>query len=382
MRSRLRELARVLQRRRRMSSKRNQVRYAVVGAGNIAQVAVLPAFEHAGENSRLVALVSGDAAKRATLRKRYKLEDTGGYDEFEELLERSDIDAVYVATPNSLHREFTERAARCGVHVLCEKPLAPSLEDCHAMMHACEEHSVKLMVAYRLHFEEATLKAFEIARSGELGELRLFDSFFTHVVRPGDIRRDPGRAGGASFDLGVYCINAARNLFEAEPISVFAAAVEKNGVDDTTCVVLRFPSERLAQFCISNSASRVSSYRIAGTKGDLRVEPGYEYAEGLVHYLTRDDETERTQFRKRDQFAPELIHFSNAILNDTEPGPSAEEGSCDVRVVEAILESLKSGRSVELAPYQRHSRPSLAQELHTPALDKPDTVNAPSPSIR
>jgi predicted dehydrogenase len=365
-----------------MGSKKRQVRYAVIGAGNIAQVAVLPAFEHATENSRLVALVSSDAAKRAALRKRHKLEDTADYDELEQLLERSDIDAVYIATPNSNHREFTERAARCGVHVLCEKPLAPSLEDCHAMMHACEEHAVKLMVAYRLHFEEATLKAFEIARSGQLGELRLFDSFFTHVVRPDDIRRDPEFAGGASFDLGVYCINAARNLFEAEPISVFAAGVEKNGVDDTTSVVMRFPGERLAQFCISNSVSGVSTYRVAGSKGDLRVEPGYEYAEGLVHYLTRDDETERTQFRKRDQFAPEILHFSDAILNDRQPEPSGEEGACDVRVVEAILESMKTGRTVELAPYQRLSRPSLGQERHKPAIDKPDPINAPSPSIR
>ena len=365
-----------------MRPKRNQVRYAVIGAGNITQVAVLPAFEHAGENSRLVALVSGDPAKRANLRKRYKLEHTGSYEELETILEQAEIDAVYVATPNSLHREFTERSARCGVHVLCEKPLAPSLEDCHAMMHACEEHSVKLMVAYRLHFEEATLKAFEIARSGKLGELRLFDSFFTHVVRPDDIRRDPERAGGASFDLGIYCVNAARNLFEAEPISVFAAAVEKNGVDDTTSVVLRFPQERLAQFCVSNSTSGVSSYRIAGNKGDLRVEPAYEYAEGLVHHLTIDEETRRTAFRKRDQFAPEIIHFSACILNDEEPGPSAEEGSCDVRVIEAIQESLKTGRSVDLAPYQRMSRPSLSQEMQKPPIDKPTTVNAPSPSIR
>jgi predicted dehydrogenase len=365
-----------------MRSKRNQVRYAVIGAGHIAQVAVLPAFEHASENSRLVALISSDPAKRAALRKRYKLEHTGSYEELEAILERAEVDAVYVATPNSNHREFTERAARCGVHVLCEKPLAPSLEDCHAMMHACEEHHVKLMVAYRLHFEEATLKAFELARSGKLGELRLFNSFFCHVVRPDDIRRDPERGGGASFDLGIYCINAARNLFEAEPISVFAAAVEKNGVDDTTSVVLRFPHERLAQFCVSNSTSGVSSYRVAGTKGDLRVEPGYEYAEGLVHYLTIKDETKKTAFRKRDQFAPEIIHFSEAILEDKEPEPSAEEGSCDVRVIEAILESAKTGRTVELAPYQPMSRPTLAQERRAPAVAKPSTVNAPSPSIR
>ena len=365
-----------------MTQERKKVRYAVVGAGNIAQVAVLPAFGHAESNSELCAIVSGDAKKRAALRDDYELELDGDYADFESILEKGRIDAVYVATPNSHHLEFTLRAAAAGVHVLCEKPLAPSADDCRKMMESCASNGVKLMVAYRLHFEEATLEAMAIARSGKLGELKLFDSFFSHVVRPGDIRREPEVAGGATYDLGVYCINAARHLFDAEPTLVWANAIEKDGVDDTTTAVLRFPGDRLAQFCVSNSVAGVSSYRIGGNKGDLRVEPAYDYVDALVHYLTIDEETKKKAFKKGDQFAPELRYFSECILNDREPEPSGEEGFCDMRVVEAILESARTGQPVLLAPYERTKRPNLEQADHERPVKKPKTVHAPSPSVR
>jgi len=359
-----------------------KIRYAVVGAGNIAQVAVLPAFSHAEENSELVAVISSDAEKRAALREKYQFEFDGDYADFESTLERSRADAVYIATPNTHHKDFTLRAAALGVHVLCEKPLAPTAEDCRSMIEACEAKGVKLMTAYRLHFEEATLEAMEIARSGKLGTPKLFSSFFTHVVRGGDIRREPEVAGGATYDLGVYCINAARHLFDAEPTLVTATAVEKDGVDDTVTAVLRFPDDRLAQFCVSNSVAGVSSYRIAGSEGDLRVEPAYEYVEPIVHHLTLEGETKTKKFKRGDQFAPELRYFSECILEDREPEPSGEEGFCDVRVVEAILESARDGRPVILAPYERRRRPTIEQADHARPVKKPKTVNAPSPSVK
>ncbi len=359
-----------------------KVRYAVVGAGNIAQVAVLPAFAQAGENSELVALISGDVEKREELGERYSIEVLGDYDDLESVLETARVDAVYICTPNTEHRDLAVRAAECGVHVLCEKPLATSVEDCEAMGEACERNGVCLMVAYRLHFEAANLKALEIAHSGKLGTPRLFSSFFSHVVRPGDIRNDPEVGGGASYDLGVYCINAARHLFAAEPIEVSAQVVEKNGVDDTTTVLLRFPNDRLAHFCVSNSVAGVSSYRIAGDHGDLRLEPAFEYAEGNTQYLTIDEKTQKKSFPKSDQFAPQLVYFSTCILDGKAPEPSAEEGICDIRVVEAILSSARTGKAVKLPPYQRRERPGPEQQILKPPISKPETVNAPGPSIR
>jgi predicted dehydrogenase len=365
-----------------MSSETRRIRYAVIGAGNITQVAVLPAFANAKENSQLVALISGDAEKRRQLRQRYELELDGDYSELESLIEQGRVDAVYIATPNTQHVELAVRAAAMGAHVLCEKPLAPSASECRTILDACAANGVWLMVAYRLHFEEASLKALDIARSGQLGEPRLFSSFFSHVVREDDIRRDAKLAGGATLDLGVYCINAARHLFDAEPELVLAHVIEREGTDDTVSATLRFPGDRIAQFCISNSVAGVSSYRIAGSKGDLRVEPAYEYVGELVHYLTLGEKTERKAFKKGDQFAPELKYFSDCILSGREPEPSGEEGWCDVRVAEAILESARQQRPIPLEPYARSRKPSLAQADHERPVKKPKTVHAPSPSVK
>jgi predicted dehydrogenase len=362
-----------------------KIRYAVVGAGNIAQVAILPAFEHASENSELVAIVSGDDEKRAAVCRRYGLRFSGDYGQLEDVLRQSNADAIYVAVPNSMHREITERAARAGVHVLCEKPMASSVEDCQAMIDVCKEHHVRLMVAYRLHFEEANLRAIEIAQSGELGELRCFSSIFSQQVRAGDVRTQGELAGGALYDMGVYPINAVRALFREEPSEVFATCISGGDerfldVDQTTTAILRFHSGRVAQLTASLSAAHVSSYRIVGTKGDLRVEPAYGYVQDIKHYLTIHGETTERVFEKRDQFAPEIVTFSKHILNNTEPEPSGQEGLADILVARAIFRSAQTGKAVVLTPITRTRRPGMEQELHMPPTGHVETVNAPGPS--
>jgi predicted dehydrogenase len=170
------------------------IRYAVVGLGHIAQVAVLPAFAHARRNSRLAAIVSGDRTKRRELAKRYRLDRAFDYDKFDECLQT--VVAIYIALPNSMHAEYTIRAARAGVHVLCEKPMAVTATECRQMIAACRRAKVKLMIAYRLHFETLNLSAMDLARGGRLGELKFFNSSFSMMVRRGDIRTK--RAYGAA----------------------------------------------------------------------------------------------------------------------------------------------------------------------------------------
>jgi predicted dehydrogenase len=359
-----------------------KIRYAVMGAGNIAQVAVLPAFKHAKSNSELVAVISGDPEKREELTKKYQLELSADYDDLELALKRGAVDALYVATPNALHKPYVLRAAAAGVHILCEKPLATTVADAEEIAAACVQAGVKLMVAYRLHFEAANLRALELVKSGEIGEPRIFDSVFSHVVRPGDIRTRPELGGGAVLDLGVYCINAARNLFQEEPALVLATSQERNGVDDTTTAILQFSGGRVAQFTVSNSTAAVSSYRIAGTEGDLRVEPAYEYFDKLEHHLTVDGKSRHESFGKRDQFAPELEYFSQCIVENRDPEPNAEEAIDDLRVVEAILQSARSRQPVPLAPRQRARRPSISQESKKPAVGKEQPIHAPSPSLK
>jgi predicted dehydrogenase len=363
------------------SDSNRKIRYAVIGAGNIAQVAVLPAFAHA-ENSELVAVISGDAEKREELSKKYELELSGDYPDLEKILAAGNIDALYVATPNALHKEHVLRAAAARVNVLCEKPLATNVADCEEMARACEKARVLLMIAYRLHFEDATLRALELVKSGKIGDPRVFESVFGHVVRPGDIRERQELGGGAALDLGVYCVNAARNLFRDEPVLAFALAQNHDGVDETTTAILQFPRGRVAQFTVSNAVAGVSSYRVVGTDGDLRVEPGYSYDEGLEHYLTIDGSTEHETFGRRDQFAPELEYFSRCIMEGHPPEPSVEEAICDLRVIEAILQSAETGKPVPLAPRQRSQRPSLEQASKRPAVAKQKPINAPSPSLK
>lgn len=147
---------------------RQKIRYAVVGLGHIAQVAVLPAFAHAKRNSKLAAIVSGDAEKLANVGDKYKVPVRGHYDDLETCLR--DVDAVYIATPNTTHADIAVRAAHAGVHVLCEKPLATTDHDCLRIIRACREARVRIMTAYRLHFEPITIEIPESIRSGRIGD--------------------------------------------------------------------------------------------------------------------------------------------------------------------------------------------------------------------
>jgi predicted dehydrogenase len=367
-----------------MASTRGKVRYAVVGLGHIAQAAVLPAFAHATRNSELGALVSDDPIKLKKLGHKYGVPGAR-YADFEDLLVSEEIDAVYIALPNNLHREYTLRAASVGAHVLCEKPMAVTEKECVDMIAACRDASVKLMIAYRLHFEAANLQAMEIAESGQIGEARLFNSVFTMNVKEGNVRLKRSLGGGTLYDIGVYCINAARYLFLSEPVEVSAVSVSGREarfreVDEMTAAVLRFPGDRLATFVTSFGAASVGQYQIVGTEGDLRVDPAYAYAGELKHTLTGKSGKPRVKtFPKRDQFAPELLYFSECIMDGRSPEPSGEEGLADVRIVEALYRSADLGRPVAVEPVKRAKRPSLKQEIRRPPVRQPKPVRVSSP---
>jgi predicted dehydrogenase len=369
---------------RREGQSQKKIQYAVVGLGHLAQVAVLPAFKNTS-NSTLAAIVSGDAQKLKKLGRKYDLERVYSYEDYDQAL--SEVDAVYLVLPNHLHREYVVRAAEAGVHVLCEKPMAVTEEDCKAMIEAADANNVKLMIAYRLHFEEANLEAIRLLKSGKLGNPRIFDSAFSQQVADDNIRvTEPvEKGGGPVYDMGIYCINAARYLFQAEPALVLASSAndgEKRfrGIDEMTSVVMHFPGERLATFTCSFGAADVSRYTVIGTKGSLTAEPAYDYSIGLRHQLTIGEKTSTRNFPKRDQFAAELIYFSECILKDREPEPSGWEGLADVRIIRAIYESARTGQVVELPRLPAKKKPTMRQEIHRPAHGKPKTVNAESPS--
>jgi predicted dehydrogenase len=361
-----------------------RIRYAVIGLGYISQIAMLPAFRHAKANSELKALVSGDPQKLRVLGRRYGVTNLCSYDDVDELFASGAIDAVYIGLPNSLHKEYTIRAANAGLHVLCDKPMAVTPGDCAEMIEATKRNRVKLMIAYRLHFERANLEAAEMARAGKLGDVRYFTSQFSQQVHDGNIRLDRELGGGPLYDIGIYCINAARALFAAEPTEVLAAEVGRRDarfreVPETVSVIMKFPKDRVGSFTCSFGASDRSTYDLVGTEGSVTLDPAYEFAEGLAYSQRIGGRTRYRRFEKSDQFAPELLYFSDCVLKNKEPEPSGEEGMADVRVIHALHQSLDSGRWVELDLRQRARRPTLQQQLRRPGIEPPRLVHASPP---
>lgn len=363
--------------------KSGKVRYAVVGVGWISQAAFLPGVEHTG-NSQVVALVTSHEEKAAKVGEKYGITDIYSYDQFEELLHSGKIDAVYLATPNFEHVDLAVQTLEAGIHLLLEKPMAVSVAECERIIAASQHSGAKLMVAYRLHFEPGTLKAIERVRNGEIGTVRFFNSSFSQQVSGQNHRAKHGYWAGPVPDMGPYTINAARNLFGAEPLEVYATGVctdpDRFSMDDTVAVTLKFPGERVAAFVLSYNGGDVDDYRIVGSRGSLFSDPAYQVGVAIKHKLTQGKSESTESFPKTDHFGGELKYFSDCVLNDRQPEANGEEGMLDVRVLVALEESLRTNRPVALEPYFRKRRPATEQAETLSPVNEPELVGAHKPS--
>ena len=363
-----------------------KVRYAIVGLGDIAQEDLMPGVEHTG-NSAITALVTSDAEKANELGEKYDVEATFTYEQFSEALASGTFDALYLATPNWRHAEFIVPALQAGIHVLTEKPLEVSTAKCQEILAAAKASSAKLMVAYRLHFEPATLDTIEQVRSGKIGEVHLFASSFAQPLDPSNHRAHSGDLAGPVLDMGPYPVNAARYIFGDEPTEVVSAVGTTHpntGFDqdfaDTVAVTLRFPGNKLAQFNCSYNGGPYNTLVAIGTKGSVTLDPCYMFGKPLEQTLAIGEKKDKTSFKNTDHFGGELKYFSDCILNGTEVEPDGEEGFADVRVLEGVLEALKTGQSVKLAPFARSKRiDTEAQKIELRAASTPDLVNASNP---
>jgi predicted dehydrogenase len=364
---------------------RKKIRYAVVGLGHIAQNAILPAFVHAQENSELTALVSDDPVKLRAMSRLYGVQNCFDYDDYEICLRSGEIDAVYIALPNNLHQNYCVRAAEAGIHVLCEKPLAVTEDECHNIIKACAENDVKLMTAYRLHFERGNLEAIDIIRSGKIGEPRIFNYVFTMQVSKGNVRTESAFGGGTLYDIGVYCINAARYIFGEEPVEGFCLSATGDDprfkkVEEMASAILRFPKERIASFTASFGAADTADFEVMGTKGRLRACQAYDYSMPVILELTVDGRTQRKLYPLRDQFAPELVYFSNCVLHDRQPEPSGIEGLRNVHIIRSLYKSVNSHSMVKLEQIKRKRYPDLKQQIYRPRVVKPKLVHVTAPT--
>ena len=362
-----------------------KIRYAFVALGDITQEAMLPGVEHTG-NSEIAAFVTGDPEKARGVGEQYGVSDCYSYEQFDELLSSGKIDAIYLATPNWRHAEFAIPALAAGIHVLVEKPLEVSTEKCRAIMEAEKASSAKLMVAYRLHFEPATLATVELVRSGQLGELIAFNSTFAQMVDPENHRAKNGVLAGPIFDMGPYPLNAARYIFSDEPTEIVSAVGTRHpqaglgNFDDTVSVTMRFPGDRLAHFVLSYYGNTLDTYTVIGTEGSVEVNPGFMYGKPLEQFITLGEKQSHQSFKNTDHFGGEMKYFSDCILDDRDPEPDAEEGYADVRVLEAIVRAVETGERQGLEPFTRTKRiDTEAQEERLAAKRSPELVNTSNP---
>lgn len=350
-----------------------RLRWAVVGQGHFAQTAILPAFASVRDGNELVALFSDDEAKRTALARRHKVAFALPYSEYDDFLRSGEVQAVYLSVPNHLHRDYAVRAARAGVHVLCEKPMAVSVRECEEMIEACAASRVRLMVAYRLHVDPATLTAISSLRAGRIGDPRYLVSAFSFTIDDDNVRTiGTDQGGGPLYDIGTYCINAARYLFGAEPTEVVAFAGHRPDgpglarIEEQVSAILRFPEDRLATFVVSFGAADVSKLMVVGTEGTLSLDPGYSHAARTTLTIEGQRGERRTIFPVVDQIAGELDYFAACVRSGRDPEPSGTEGKNDVTVIRAILEAARTGRRVALVLEEKEARPTRRQARAKP----------------
>lgn len=332
--------------------------YAIVGLGGYGLRVIIPQFKNC-THSRLAAVVSGDPAKAKRVAAEHGLPDSAiySYDTFDSIRNNPDVDIVYVCLPNSMHAEYTIRAARAGKHVMCEKPMAVSVAECEAMIAACKAANRKLMIGYRVHFEAYNLEAMRLARAGAAGKIRYVRSEHGFVqTNPEAWRLKRALAGGGSLmDMGVYSLQAARYMTGEEPIAVTAReSTDRNDprfreVEDIIDWTLEFPSGAIAS-CQSMYSANQNHVLLMGDKGRIELEPATRY-DGNRMWTGRDGrEVEVTPppAPARTQFAGQLDHLPLSIAAGREPIVSGEEGLRDMRIVEAIYRSAREGRTIRL----------------------------------
>ncbi|HET9098769.1 MAG TPA: Gfo/Idh/MocA family oxidoreductase [Acidobacteriaceae bacterium] len=337
-----------------------KIGYCIVGLGRISMGHFMPGVQ-ASQQSKVVAVVSGHRPKAERIAAQYGVSRDAiyNYENYDTIRNNPAIDAVYIALPNGMHAEYTIRAAKAGKHVLCEKPMANTVEECEQMIAACKQADRKLMIAYRCRYEPTNLKAIQLLRQGYAGKIQQINSANGFNIKPGEWRLNKKLAGGGPlFDVGIYSIQATRYLTGEEPAEVqaYSSVVDHNGrfneVEENVVWNFRFPSGALASCSTTYGSNFIGGYaRAIGSKGKLELNPAFGYeglrlngkAEGTppldVDYHVRDPQ----------QFTVEADYFSNCIRENKEPLTNGEEGLRDQRLMAAIYQSCAEGRSIKLA---------------------------------
>jgi predicted dehydrogenase len=328
-----------------------KIRYCIVGLGRISMQHFMPGIKNS-TYSQITALVSGhrDKAEKEAAQYGVSPKNIYSYDNYDEIAQNNEIDAVYIALPNSMHAEYTIRAAKAGKHVVCEKPMATSVKDSEAMIEACRSANKKMMIAYRCQLEPTNLAAIKMIRDGRLGKIQAIESANGFNIKPGEWRLNKQLAGGGPLmDVGIYSLNACRYLTGEEPedLKAYSSVIDRDGrfeeVEENLSWTMKFPSGIIASCNTTYGSNMPGFYRVHGSKGYLHVEPAFGY-DGLrltARITGESPVDEPNQEKDPEQFHREGDYFAQCIVNNQEPKPNGEEGLRDMKLMAALYESCK-----------------------------------------
>jgi predicted dehydrogenase len=332
----------------------DKVGFAVVGLGCIAQTAVLPSFA-ASKNAKLVAVVSRDREKAQQAARKFNASSAYTNAEYAACLANPEVSAVYIATPSGEHADFTIRAAEAGKHVLCEKPLAASVEQSRQMVEACRQNGVLLMTAYRKYFEPSAVYLKKLVQNNDLGRLDVIHTVFCELYNPGVSPAwllDPKLSGGGPLtDLGVYCVNTCRWIAGEDPVEVWAQAWSHDkqrfrDVEEGVSFQMRFPSGLMLQGSSTYGAAMTSFLYIQGTKGWVMLNPAYQCEDERLLSGKIAGQPVARRFEVLDEFVVEIDEFASAIQEKGSIEPDGIQGHRDMIILSAIYEAARTQGAV------------------------------------
>ncbi|RSK35447.1 Gfo/Idh/MocA family oxidoreductase [Hymenobacter metallilatus] len=341
-----------------------RVGYAIVGLGHLSLEEILPAFGEC-KKSKPVALVSGSPEKLKKVAAQYgiKPESCYSYQDYDKLKDNPEVKAIYIVLPNSMHAEYVLRGAKTGKHILCEKPMAVSAKECELMVDACKKAGVKLMIAYRIQYEPYNRLVHDMVRAGKFGKPKYIQAQNSQSsANPDHWRHKKALAGGGALpDIGLYCLNTSRFLLGTEPTEVFAYTYSTPGnplfkeVEETMSFQLRFPEGVIVDSITHYNTHDSRFYRVNTERGWIHLDNAYAYTGQRLQTSQAEGKAKmqnQITIPAQNQFATEMDHFSECILEDKRPRTPGEEGLQDHRIMEALYQSAREGRPVKLPAVQ------------------------------
>jgi len=333
---------------------RTKLRWGILGAARINE-RLLPAIVEA-ENAELVAIASRRPGAAAETLAKYGPDQTRAriHDDLEDLLNDAEVDAVYLPMANHEHAHWALRAIESGKHVLCEKPMALTVDDISAIETAARRHRVTVMEGFMYRFHPQHARVRELVNSGLFGDVRSVRATYSFMMRPARryrLEQPIENGGGALWDIGCYAVHSARMFFEDAPVAVTAvSSYVGSGADISSSGVIDFGRGRFAQFDFSFERARRSEYEVIGSKGGIKCHTVWQLPGDIpiISWWTEDGRQCEEKLPPANHFRLEIEHFSDCVLNGREPALSLDDAKDNCRILEAAMQSAAEGRLIKL----------------------------------